>query len=537
MTTENPSSLFGDLPEHAAPERDPGAARYVEANREQLIFDQFELDGIIGEEHPARLIWAYVKGLDLSELYGRISAREHTPGRPPADPRVVLALWLYACVEGVGSARELYRLTTVHHGFRWLRGEVPLNHHLLSDFRWSAAEVADRLLTQSVTSLWSEGLVGLASLTHDGIRVRASAGASSFRRLERLEQLASAVEERIERLKQEIDDTPDASQRRQQAAQERVLQERQGRVVAALETARAVAAQQAAKASARKAKAAADDGGAAVRPGERPADGASKAPAGDEPEAKAPVVDAATGAAPAAPQIEMAVPAAAAAAPAAAVQTPTKEKKDEETKKEKERRFSTTDVEARVMRMPDGGYRPAYNVQLTGDLESGLIVGLGVDTTGSDGGLLAPAMADVERRLGRLPPRLLADGGYTVLDDIVALTAKAVTVFCPLKPRRNPGNDPAAPRRSDPPEVADWRRRMVDDAAAGMAGWMRRRGEHERINANLRNHGLQRFNVRGSLKVRVVCLLHALAHNFMTAVRLRAQASLGVCAPTASANQ
>src|SRR5262249_26020470 len=147
--------------------------------------------------------------------------------------------------------------------------------------------------------------------------------------------------------------------------------------------------------------------------------------------------------------------------------------------RKKEPRFSTTDVEAHIMRMPDGGYRPAYNVQLTGHLGSGLIVGLGIDTTGSDGGLMGPAVADVEGRFGFLPQRLLTDGGYTALDDIAAVARKGITVFCPLKPRRNPNTDPAAPRYGDPPEIADWRRRMVDDASTGKAGWMRRRGEHE----------------------------------------------------------
>ena len=500
MTAENPPSLFSDLADQEAPPRDPGPARYVEAERHDIVFEQFELDRIIGEEHPARAIWEYVEGLDLRELYQRIGARAHTPGRPPPDPRVVLALWLYACVEGVGSARELDRLTTEHHGFRWLRGGVPLNYHLLSDFRWQASEVADRLLTQSVTSLWSEGLADLASLTHDGIRVRASAGASSFRRLETLERTLTEVEDRIARLKQEINDAPDASQQRLRAARERAVRERRDRVVTALEAARAVAARQAAKEAAQKAKAPPPDDGTTG-----PADK-------QEPQAPQTTKASATGGR----EHETTKPGPADTSGSTNVQTQTRKK---------EPRFSTTDVEAHTMRMPDGGYRPAYNVQLTGDLPSGLIVGLGVDTTGSDGGLMGPAVADVERRFGFLPQRLLADGGYTALDDIAAVARKGITVFCPLKPRRNPNNDPAAPRYGDPPEIADWRRRMVDDANTGKAGWMRRRGEHERINANLRNHGLQRFNVRGSLKIKAVCLLHALANNIITGHRLRAVAA------------
>jgi transposase len=460
---EEERGLFGELAKQEAPGRDAGLPRYVEAKRDEIVFDRFEFDALVGVEHAARTIWAYVEQADLSELYGQIKARAHTPGRPAADPRVMLALWLYACVEGVGSARQVERLTEVHHGFRWLRGGVPLNHHLLSDFRWQAAAVADRLLTQGVAALWSEGLVTLASLAHDGIRVRAAAGAASFRRLETLERLLGEVEERIARLKLEIDSDPDASNRRLRAAAERAAAEQRERVTAALEAVRALQARQAMAEAARQ-----QDTAGPPEGGAPPADGKAK---------------------------------------------------------KKEPRCSTTDAEAHVMRMADGGWRPAYNLQLTGDLDTGVIVGLSVDTTGSDGGLMAPAAEQIERRYAHRPQRWLGDGGFTSLDDIAALARKAITVFCPLKPRRNPKNDPAAPRPGDPPEIADWRRRMVDDAAAGKAGWMRRRGEHERINANFRHQGLQQFNVRGSFKVNAVCLLHALANNVMAAVRLRAAAA------------
>jgi transposase len=275
------------------------------------------------------VIWSYLEKADLSALYARIRARAHTPGRPPPDPRVVLALWLYACVEGVGSARQLERLSAEHNGFRWLRGGVPLNYHLLSDFRWQAAEVADRLLTQGVAALWSEELITLASLTQDGIRVRAAAGASSYRRLETLKGLLAEVGERVGALKREIDADPDASNRRMRAAQARAAREQQERIAAALAAVEALEAEQAAKAKETKSA--------------PPADGGTPA----------------TG------------------APA----------------KKKEPRASTTDPQARVMRMPDGGYRPAYNGQITGDLDSGAIVGVGMDTSGSDGGLMKPAAA------------------------------------------------------------------------------------------------------------------------------------------------
>ena len=466
--TEEQQGLFGELAAQAVPERDGGTARYVEAQREAIVFERFEFDALIGAEHPARVIWAYVEQVDVSALYGRIRARAHRPGRPPPDPRVVLALWLYACVEGIGSARQLERLTEEHHGFRWLRGGVPLNYHLLSDFRWQAAEVADRLLTEGVAALWSEGLVTLASLSHDGVRIRAAAGASSVRRLATLERLLGEVEERIVRLRQEIDADPDASNRHLRAARERALREQRERIGTALANLRALEAH----------RAACDKPGKAEPPDDSP-----------PPQDSAPPSD------------------------------------DAGSRKKKEPRCSTTDAQARVMRMADGGWRPAYNMQLTADLDGGLVVALDVDTTGSDGGLMAPAAQQVEDRYAHRPQRWLSDGGFTRIADITALACKGITVFCPLKPRRNPNADPASPRYGDPPEIAAWRRRMVDDAAAGPAGWMRRRAEHERINANFRRQGLHQFNVRGIAKVKAIGLLHALANNIFAAHRLRAAAA------------
>lgn len=460
---EDERGLFEGLVDQEGPARDPGLARYVEAERAAIVYDRFEFDALIEADHPARAIWRYLEKADLSALYARIGARAHTPGRPPPDPRVVLALWLYGCVEGVGSARQLERLSEAHNGFRWLRGGVPLNYHLLSDFRWQAAEVADRLLTQGVTALWSEGLITLASLTQDGLRIRAAAGASSYRRLETLKRRLAEVSARVAALKREIDADPDASNRRMRSAQVRAAREQEERIAAALAAAEALEAERSAKEKDQT-------------KGDPPSAGA--APTSDPP-----------------------------------------------AKKQKESRASTTDAAARIMRMPDGGYRPAYNGQITGDLDSGMIVGVGIDTTGSDGGLMAPAADDVQQRYAHQPERWLADGGYTVLDDIAALARKGITVFCPPKPRRNPKSDPAAPRPGDPPGVAAWRRRMIDDEAAGAAGWMRRRGEAERINADFRNQGLQRFTVRGAFKTRTVLLFHALTHNIMTALRLRTAAA------------
>ena len=180
-----------------------------------------DLEGLLPPEHRARIVWSFVEDLDLSPLYEAIKSREGEPGRPPPDPAVLLALWLYATIDGVGSARHLDRLTRSDVAYRWIAGGVPLNYHGLSDFRVEHVQVLDRLLTESVTALIGEGLVSLAEIAVDGTKVRASASRGSFKTMEKLEQVEAAVEKRLTVLKAEIERDPEACSRRKKAAQER----------------------------------------------------------------------------------------------------------------------------------------------------------------------------------------------------------------------------------------------------------------------------------------------------------------------------
>jgi transposase len=167
-----------------------------------------------------------------------VKSREGEAGRPAADPAVLIALWLYATVEGVGSARELERLAQSDAAYRWLAGGVPLNYHGLADFRVDSAEVLDRLLTQSVTALIAEGLISLDEIAVDGTKIRANASKGSFRTGEKLLKIEAAVAERLAALKQELSSDPGASSRRRQVARERAareVQERAGRARGALE--------------------------------------------------------------------------------------------------------------------------------------------------------------------------------------------------------------------------------------------------------------------------------------------------------------
>ncbi len=186
------STLFevgGDPPPEAkpfAPMR--GRPRLRTANRDQIVFRAASLDDLIPDDHPARLVWDYVDGLDLSPVYDRIQAVERGPGRAPIDPKILMALWLYATTDGVGSARQLDELCRTHVAYQWIVGDVSINYHTLADFRTDHVALLDDLLTHSVATLMAEGLVDLNRVAQDGMRVRASAGAASFRRRPTLEE-------------------------------------------------------------------------------------------------------------------------------------------------------------------------------------------------------------------------------------------------------------------------------------------------------------------------------------------------------------
>jgi transposase len=226
--------LFGDLPVQTKSEVfEPGRPRLRRPIRDQIELRAVDLDGLIGPEHAARVIWDYVEGLDLEALEQSVRAREHTSGQAPASPQLLLALWLYATSEGIGSARALARLCESHDAYRWLCGGVSVNYHGLADFRTADPDLLDRLLTENVATLSAAGVINLDEVVQDGVRVRASAGAASFRRKKTLHKELKA-QRRVAQLRQEVNDDPDASNRRVRAADERAARERKTRVNAAL---------------------------------------------------------------------------------------------------------------------------------------------------------------------------------------------------------------------------------------------------------------------------------------------------------------
>jgi hypothetical protein len=325
---------------------------------------------------------------------------------------------------------------------------VNVNHHTLSDFRCARVDVLDELLTESVAVLVNKGLVKLERVAQDGMRVRASAGARSFRRRSTLELCLKQARAQVQALKAEIDADPDASNRRRRAAHERAAKERETRLGQALEQLAEVAKQKSKKKRVAK-----------------------------------------------------------------------KENETEEQyRKRSQPRASSTDAEARVMKMADGGFRPAYNVQLASTPHSQIIVGVEVNNCGSDGGQLSPMLEQVQQRYQQRPAEWLADGGFASDADIEDAYRGGTTVYAPVRHPRNSRRAPYVALPDDSEAIAQWRQRMGTEAAKEI--YKQRAATAECVNAIARSRGLSQFLVRGLNKVKAVALWYALAHNLMRVVTL-----------------
>jgi transposase len=448
-----------------------GAPRVQSAVRNQVELRACELDATLPADHQARAVWAFVQSIDLQALYARIRAVEGGVGRAPIDPAILMSLWLYATLDGVGSARELDRLCDSDDAYRWLCGGVGVNHHTLGDFRVQHAQWLDGQLTRNVAALLSQGLVSMNRVAHDGMRVRAHAGAASFRRRETLAQLMQDAQAQVQALKLEVGDDPGAGTRRVRAARQRAATEREQRIERALQAMDEL------------------DKGVAGKRKNRPADAAQAEPARTE----------------AIPQSQPVV---------GVVGEPRADEQPQDakqSKKPKEPRVSTTDHEARVMKMADGGFRPAFNAQLSVDTGTMIITGVDLINSGSDMNQMLPMHEQHQDRYARVPDEWLADGGFAKHGHIEQLEARATKVFAPVIAPKDKQRDRYARLPGDSQALSQWRERMGTDAAKRV--YKERAASIECTNAHLRNRGLQRFNVRGLSKARAVLLWHALAHN------------------------
>ena len=338
-------------------------------------------DDLVGAAHTVRMVMAVVESLDLSRFYEPIKAREGLAGRDATDPRLLVGLWLYASIRGIGSARELARRCEESAPFRWLCGGVGVNHRLLSDFRTDHGEALDALFTQVIASLVDQDLVSVSRVSQDGVRVRVSAGASSFRREERLQDLLGQARQHVTELRRQVD-SPEYARltARQKAARQRAAMEKQQRLEAAMAQLPELKQRQA-EAEKR----------------------AGQGKSGQKVRARQP-------------------------------------------------RVSTTDPEARRMKMPNGGFNPAVNVQLATDTASRAIVGVAVTNEGTDSvGLSEPMRQQVEQRTGGKVEQHLIDGGYLRTGDIEQAHEEGVELFVPPKSAKNPQNRgrELEPKRAD----------------------------------------------------------------------------------------
>ncbi len=229
-----PGELPEPTPQQAAQTPGRGTPRLRVPHRDQVEYSWTSLDERLDPDSPARVVWEAVCRLDLDPWLAEIKAVRGHVGRDATDPRLLLALWVLATLKGVGSARELGRLCEEHLPYQWLCGGVSVNYHMLADFRAEGGDKWDELLTQIVATLMAEGLVTMDRVAQDGMRVRASAGKSSFRSGERLEELLKEAEQQVQTLKRLAEADPEELTARQRAARQRAARERQERVAEAV---------------------------------------------------------------------------------------------------------------------------------------------------------------------------------------------------------------------------------------------------------------------------------------------------------------
>jgi len=422
-----------------------GAVRLRKAERLQLSLLPHCIDDFVASHHRVRTVMAVVERLDVSDFCTPIRAREGRAGRNATDPHLLVGLWLYGCVGGIGSARELARRCEESLPFRWLCGGVTVNHRLLSDFRTDHADALDALFTQLLVILVDKKLVRVSRISQDGVRVRVSAGSSSFRREERLELLLAQAQQHVMALREQLESPAQSAAvtARQKVARTRAAAERQQRLEQAIEQLPDLKKRQA-----------------------EAAQRAGQGKCGDQIRARQP-------------------------------------------------RVSTTDAATRVMKMANGGYSPAANVQLAADTESRAILGVSVSHESSDSaGLSEPMRQQVEKRTSGKVKQHLVDGGYLRMEDIVEAHQQGVELFVPSKPARNPQNrgQELQPKPSDPEAIREWKQRMGSEE--GKKIYQQRAATSETVNAELRTYrGLVPLTVRGLDKIKCVALWCALAYN------------------------
>jgi transposase len=329
---EQPVGIAGE----ATAGREPASKKYIPIDRQQMVMRSVDVENLIGADHKARGIWELIGKLNLTRFEERIQTSEGKAGRPGWHPRLLVSVWIYGYSEGITSARELARMMGYEPGLSWLAGLEEINHHTLSDFRVGCKRELDDLFTQLLMALEDAQVISLERVMHDGTKIRARAGTSSFRR-------QKTVAERRARVRELVEKDPQVDGGKQhQRAQERARREQAERI-----------------------------------------DEAWK-------------------------QLEQ-------------IQQNRRSEQERE-----QARVSVTEPEARIMKHGDNAFAPSYNVQVSTEARSGVIVGVDLTQTAEDSAELDPAMDEVNKNLGRDPEQVVADGGYTNLQTIEKMEARGI---------------------------------------------------------------------------------------------------------------
>jgi transposase len=417
-------------PQPAQPAADCDSPPRLRRPDRQQIIQPLTYDELVPHDHEVRAVWTLVQGWDLTLFLQEIRARGTRPGRAATDPQLLIALWLYAAIDGIACGRKLAKLCRESSPYRWLCAGITLNYHTLNDFRVNHEEALDDLLTQMIAALIEAQVVSLDRVAFDGTRIRASAGGKSFGERETLAKHLEAARTNWEAIQQSAADPSLSAQ--QKAARKRAARQRVERLERALLELEKV----------EQAKARQKEKPTKIHPG----------------------------------------------------------------------RTSATDPEARMMRMPDGGTRPAYNLELATDCHSRAIVGVEATNAGSDAGQDVPMRDQVEARADEAVQEQLVDGGFVSFEAIDRAAVEEVTFFAPVPEPRKAGVDRYLPKATDSAAVALWRQRMGTTAAKRI--YKQRSSTIETINGELKCYrGLVPILVRGLRKVQCAALWSALAYN------------------------
>jgi transposase len=440
----NDRTLFS-LPEHTVKHDESilhkSKPRLKTAQRNQIEMKFRSLDDLVPHDHKVRDVWAFVEQLDLNKILRRIQSVENGVGRPATDPKILLGLWLYGVLDGFISSRTIATLCEEHIAYQWICGGVPINHHTLSDFATTNGYHFDEFLTQSIAMLTRHGFVNLQKedVAQDGMRVRANAGGSSFRREKTLKEHMEEAKQYLAKLKQEHEQNPTASHSRKNAANLRAAKERAQKIGESIKELELLREERKKNSKRTRKKLTADD--------------------------------------------------------------------------LKEMRSSTTDPEARIMKMACGGFRPGFNVQFATTTKNKIIVGVEVTNQGSDNDLMEAMVLQIKERCGCIPSNMLFDCGYVKYANIDSMAAKYPNcgLIMPVKTYQRSTRDPYSPSPKDSDAVAKWKTRMSTEDAKER--YKQRSATAELSNAQARNRGFQQFLVRGTAKAKNMGCVYAVVHN------------------------